>query len=208
MYNLSQINENLQSFGKRMENKGFSMSTRLNYLAIYRHILEAEQMPKTELIERAKRIKPLVRVNSRGQRREFGVFAKNDRLVFIKPSDIHQSYLYNFTTSEIVKDTDGLMVWAPSEELQEVTSFTCYHRYGGYHGFFRPGIDEVLSQIPKSVDLTQVHAFEIKVTSLTLSDIYDATLDRHVSMVTLYKLTNGLPKQIAAQKVICSANAY
>lgn len=208
--NQQQINEELQSFRERLEYEGWSIPLKLNYVALYRHILEAQQLSKEEFIRRARRIKPLVRLHADGKRYDCGEFAEDDKLVFIRPCDIRQSYLYNFSEANIVTVSapDGEEVPVEAKDLEEITTFTCYHRYGGYHGFFRPGADEVLSQIPPSVILSKVDAFEIKVASLNVYDIYDSKLDRHVTTVILYRLKNGLPDVVRTQKVICNGKEY
>lgn len=203
------IEEKLHSFGEGLKRKVCGITLK-NYLALYRHILEAEQMPEDELVRRAKAIKPLVRLDENGVRRHEGDFEESDRLVFVKPCDIRESYLYIFRPTDIVTVCSEVAGSDPLEvpEVEVVTSFICYHNYGGYYGFFRPGVDEVLSQIPSSVDLSQVQGFEIKVDSLSISDIYDNILDRHVTTVILYKMKGGLPEEIASQKVICRHKEY
>ncbi|MBR6409500.1 MAG: hypothetical protein IKS23_04615 [Alphaproteobacteria bacterium] len=123
--------------------------------------------------------------------------------MFIKPRDIREGYYWKFEAENIVTvNVGGIEVPLKVPELEVVTSFTCYHNYGGYYGFFRPSVDEVLSQIPPSVDLDQVQGFEIKIDSLNLSDIFDPILDRHVTTVILYKMKGGLPSEIESQEVI------
>lgn len=211
MYNLDEINEELQSFEEQLEYSSLSIPMKLNYVALYRRLLEAEQLPESELIKRAKTIKPLVRLDENGNRRETGGAEAGDKLVFIRPEDIRQSYLYDFNEDSIVTEErrdDEVVPLEAQELVYEITSFTCYHHYGGYYGFFRPGVDEVLSQIPPSVNLEEVHAFEIRVDSLNVADVYDGVLDRHVTTVILYGMNEGLPAAIAKQEVICDEKVY
>lgn len=208
-YDINKINEALQSFEKKLLRDG--VITKLNYITLYRHILEAEQKPKDEIIALAKRIKPLVRLDKCGIRRSCGEFADDDQLVFINPSDIKQSYLYSFSETDVVtvkgdEDVEDAPFSVP--KLREITSFTCYHKYGGYYGFFRPGVDEVLAQIPPSVDIEQISAFELKVKSFDFNDIYDPVLDRHVTTVILYAMEGGLPETIKNQSVIYEGETY
>lgn len=211
MYNLDEINEALQSFEEKLEYERFSIPLKLNYTAIYRHILEADQMPEEELIKRARNIKPLIRLDANGNRRETGASEAGDKLVFIQPTDIRQSYLYSFTPADIVTRecrNEEIVPMEAQELVYEITSFVCYHHYGGYYGFFRPGADEVLSQIPPSVNLKEVCAFEIMVDSLAVHDVYDGLLDRHVTTVILYGMKDNLPECIARQNVICEEKVY
>ncbi len=208
MYNSDYIEEKLHSFGERLKQEVCGITLK-NYATLYRHIVEADQMPIDELTRRAVKIKPLVRLDRNGDKRSYGDFKPDDKLVFVKPCDIRQSYLYNFKPENIVTINTGTTdVPLEVPELEVITSFTCYHRYGGYYVFFRPGTDEVLSQIPPSVDLDRVKAFEITVDSLNLHDIYDRILDRHVSTVILYGMKGGLPDMMVNQKVICDAEEY
>ncbi len=196
----AKLNADLQSFKERLDQKGLSEPIKLGYLALYRQIWLAEQMSETELIKRAKMIKPLIRLDKTNQRYVAGDFQPGDKFVFTLPCDIRQSYLYNYAKKRIVPEN--------VPELQEVTSFTCYHRYGGYFGFFRPGVNEVLSQIPEDINLDEIQAFEIKIASLNPDSLYDDVLDRHVTTVILYKMKDGLPKSMANQKVICDGKEY
>lgn len=208
MYNSDYIEEKLHSFGERLKREVCGITLK-NYATLYRHIVEADQMPAEELIRRAVKIKPLVRLDRNGNPRSCGDFEPDDKLVFVQPCDICQSYLYNFKPQNIVTINNGTAdVPLEVPELEVIISFTCYHRYGGYYGFFRPGVDEVLSQIPPSVDLQRVKAFEITAESLNIRYIYDRILDRHVSTVILYGMKGGLPDQMVCQKVICDAKEY
>lgn len=211
MYDIDKINQGLQAFEERLHFRNGDAIAKLNYIALYRHILEAQQKPKDELIALAKSIKPLVRLDKCGIRRSYGEFADDDQLVFINPSDIKQSYLYSFSETDVVtvkgdEDEEDTPFSVP--KLHVITSFTCYHKYGGYYGFFRPGVDEVLAQIPPSVDIEQISAFEIKVKSFDFNDIYDPILDRHVSTVILYAMEGGLPEKIKNQSVIYEGESY
>ena len=196
------IEKDLHSFEEGLKHQICGIRLK-NYLTLYRHILEAEQMSEDELVVRASRIKPLVRLDKDGCLRREGEFEDSDQLVFIEPRDIREGYYWKFEPEDIVTvNVGGIEVPLKVPELEVVTSFTCYHNYGGYYGFFRPSVDEVLSQIPPSVDLDEVQAFEIKVDSLDISDIFDPILDRQVSTVILYKMKGGLPSEIESQEVI------
>jgi len=205
------IEQKLQKFKERLQfANGWSDVFKLNYLTLYRHILEAELVPEEELIRRAKNIKPLVRLTKDGEKRDDGQFADDDRLVFIKPCDIRQSYIYNFSQDEIVMENTKKEGCKPLTvpPLNKLAEFTCYHHYGGYYGFFRPGVDEVLAQIPQTVDLNRVSAFEIVVSSLDFEQVYDSMLDRHVTTVILYEAEGELPYQVRQQPVICNDTPY
>ena len=94
------------------------------------------------------------------------------------------------------------------EGLEEVARFICYHRYGGYHMFLRPGVDEVLQQIPEDVSIDEISAFEIKFASDKVREIYSVAVDRHVSTVILYGIACGLPEVIKKQPVIVGHKVY
>lgn len=170
-------------------------------------LIEAEAMPEEELVRRAKQIKPLVRVDDEGRKLDPGENEEYSMLVYVKPTDINQSYLFSFMSKEhIVRDKKRKPLKA--ENLEEVARFICYHRYGGYYMFLRPGVDEVLQQLPKDVDINEISAFEIKFASDDLREIYNSTVDRHVSTVVLYKVAGGLPEEVRTQPVIVSGKTY
>ena len=204
------IEKKLEEFKSKLDVSGCSNIQGLNYLALYRHILEADAMPEEEIIRRAIAIKPLVRLTGDGKVRDDDDFKDDDQLVFIKPCDIRQSYLYNFNRDAIVflNTNAGGFRPLPVPELTKVAEFTCYHRYGGYYGFFRPGVDEVLSQIPRSVNVNKVSLFEIKTKSMDFHQVYDSLLDRHVTTVILYASKDILPDRVRSQPVICNDITY
>jgi|APSaa5957512622_1039677.scaffolds.fasta_scaffold64065_2 hypothetical protein len=67
----------------------------------------------------------------------------------------------------------------PAYGLEELDEITTYHTYG-YHGFFKPSIAEVLSQIPKGC-LDEVVAFQ------TLTDSADISGEYHAATTVLYR---------------------
>lgn len=169
-------------------------------------LIESEKMPTEKLLSLARKIKPLVRVH--GQKKMNPESSKKGtKLVFIKPCDIRQSFYYNFTFClDAELDDDNKVLYA--KNLKEVGHFTCFHRYGGYWQFLRPGVDEVLQQLPSYIDVEQVDAFEICFPSLNPADVYNSAIDRHVSTVILYKLQDGLPEKVKQQDVIIADKVY
>ena len=170
-------------------------------------LIEAEAMPEDELVRRAKQIKPLVRVDDKERKLDPGENEEYSMLVYVEPTDINQSYLFSFDPKKhIVRDKKRKPLKA--EKLEEVARFICYHRYGGHCMFLRPGVDEVLQQFPKDVDINEISAFEIKFASDDIREIYNSTVDRHVSTVVLYKVAGGLPEEVRTQSVIVSGKTY
>ena len=95
-------------------------------------LIKAEKMSSSELIKRAKRIKPLIRLakNCKIFTQDEFVNVKDSRLFFVKPVDLHQSYLFNFDVKTSLEyDEQGVPLEAKG--LKEVDLFICYHRYGG-----------------------------------------------------------------------------
>lgn len=177
------------------------------YERIIPMLVKAEDMSEEELVRRARQIKPLVRVNSELRSLDAGEDDESSVLVYVKPSNVHQSYLYSFRSEEdIVCNDDGKPMIV--EGLEEVARFICYHRYGGYHMFLRPGVDEVLQQIPEDISIDEISAFEIKFASDKVREIYSVAVDRHVSTVILYGIACGLPEVIKKQPVIVGHKVY
>lgn len=173
--------------------RNFIPSMQLNYLAILRMLAEKEQMPKKTLLQLARRIKPLVRPDKDSLLKY--------RLYWIKPYPLKSSFYSNFKDSDIVKNADGKIL--PVKGLKRICEFTCYHQYGGYYGFLRPSMDEVIQQFPAYLlaDPKAEYAVEVVFPSDFFSNVYDAVLDRHVSTVIVYRMTHGFPKEIRKQKV-------
>ncbi len=168
--------------------------TKKNYLAIVRMLLEKEQMSKERLIQLAHRIKPLM-------------YPKDEstlpyRLYWTKPVPLTQSFYFNFNDASVVQNKEGEILEV--NDLVKICEFTCYHRYGGYYGCLRPGMDEIIQQFPAHLltDETAEYAVEVIFSSLNLHDIYDSVIDRHVSTVRVYQLKNGLPLELRNQEVI------
>ena len=143
-------------------------------------LVESEKMTVDVLLERAWRIKPLMRICKAEKRKADP--EDNDKvtyLVFTKPVDLRQSYYYGYSYREsTVFADDGRPL--PTGKLQEVGRFICYHRYGGYWMF----------------------------ASLRPEDVFNAAIDRHVSEVIVYRPVNGLPEEVKRQPVIVSDKTY
>lgn len=191
---------NIEEKIKQFENEHFTSLRELNpvikknYQAIIRMLLEKEQMSKETLIRLAQRIKPLM-------------YPKDEstlphKLFWMKPVPLTESFYFNFDDDSVVKNSEGGILAV--EGLEKVCEFICYHRYGGYYGFLRPGMDEIIQQFPAYLltDEKAEYAIEMVFTSTNLDDIYDRILDRHVSTVIVYRIKNGLPQQLREQKVI------
>ena len=168
--------------------------TKKNYLAIVRMLLEKEQMSKERLIQLAHRIKPLM-------------YPKDEstlpyKLYWTKPVPLTQSFYFNFNDASVVQNKEGEILEV--NDLVKICEFTCYHRYGGYYGCLRPGMDEIIQQFPAHLltDEKAEYAVEVIFPSLNLHDIYDSVIDRHVSTVRVYQLKNGLPLELHNQEVI------
>ena len=179
---------------------------------IYKMLQDKSSIDIVELKRRAFRIKPLVRVIG-SQIAPLGIIPPDvdsrhpSRLVYITPFDIRQSYAYCFKYQRnTVFEDDGKEL--PVQIIKEVGRFICYHRYGGYWQFVRPSVDEVLEQIPEEFLQQEVDAFEVCFASDSIATVFAPNINRHVSMVILYKCANGLPEQVKNQSVIIGSNEY
>lgn len=205
------IRRRLAEFKDRLSRCTMSESEKNAYIELETRLLKSEAMPFSELLARAKKIKPLVRVDGDvdgvlGYRKKYHNFADADTLCFCKPCDIrNRSYLYDFNASRIVM-YKGKPFAVPKH--QKVGEFTCYHDTGAFYGFLMPSVDEVLQQIPPEMDWHTIDAFELVFPSLKCSDAYDSLLDRHISTVYLYRFDNGLPSKIREQPIVFDGHRY
>ncbi|MBR3677212.1 MAG: hypothetical protein IKN71_08790 [Alphaproteobacteria bacterium] len=203
------IQKKLAAFQLKLQNCALSETEREHYVALERSILESEQMPAKELLARAKKIKPLVRLEGgevTGYHKKNGQFRSSDVLCFCTPVDIrNRSYLYDFTPKKIVT-LKGRLFKVP--KYQEVGEFTCYHDTGDYYGFLLPSVSEVLQQLPTEYDWHEIDAFELSFPSLDFFDAYDSLLDRHISTVHLYRFDKGLPRKLKEQDILFEGQRY
>lgn len=205
------IKKKLEKFKYALRSHNMSEREKEAYIELETHLLQSETMPFKELLARAKKIKPLVRVDGDhngvlGFRKKCYDFADSDTLCFCKPCDIRsRSYLYDFNASSVVM-TKGKPFAVPKH--QKVGEFTCYHDAGAFYGCLMPSVDEVLQQMPAEIDWHTVDAFELSFPSLNFCDVYDDLLDRHISTVILYRFDNGLPKRIKAQPIVYNGQRY
>lgn len=165
-----------------------------NYLTLARMLIEKDEMPVADLMQLAHRIKPVMRPKD-GSILKQGVY-------WSKPEPLTQSFYFNFEDSSVLKKENGEIVAV--EDLERVCEFTCFHRYGGYYGCLRPGMDEIIQQFPAYLlaDEKAEYVVEVVFPSLNLYDIYDSVLDRHVSTIVVYRPKNGLPQELREQEVI------
>ena len=199
MADLETIERELNELRERL-NIDFSYDVMaLNYVCLKRHILEAESLSKKEIMRRAKTIKPLVRLEEDYP----GIRAKREQLVWIKPYPLTKSYLYCRKKQIILKEGKPL----PVKVVKKIAEFTTYHKCK-LPGSLIPSASEVLAQIPSSVDMDKVNAFEIIYPLysvheyLCAKEFYDSILDRHVLTTILYQIEGGLPEKLKNQEVI------
>ena len=193
----------LESFRKILWNYRLSNDEEETYLSLKKMLLLAEKIPTAILIQRAKRIKPLVRIRHNAVQhceKVFDIDEDTDLLVFTTLYNIGESYLYNFKDEKhIVKHIRRPLI---PQNLQKVGEFTCYHRFENPQNDFSPLAEEVLRQLPKDIDMDKIDAFELRFDSDDPDDLYDMLLNRYESTVVLYSLPNGLPTQIKQQPVV------
>ena len=80
-------------------------------------------------------------------------------------------------------------------KTMEKRTFYGLHTYGGYHGFFRPDLDEVMTLIGLDLNQDLDRIDRIYVTtdmhpSEKVGECYDSVLDRHKAVTTVYVVFN------------------
>lgn len=189
----------------------FIMSVEFEKERIKKLLYRTSNLDVEELKRRAFSIKPLVRVVD-GRIAPLGTFPpepkvdNSSRLVYINPFDIRQSYRYQFSKDCIVLNDDGdeLQAW----DVEEVGRFICYHRYGEYWQFLRPSADEVLEQIPEEFLEQGVNAFEICFVSNAVDSVLFPSINRHISIVILYRRKGGLPEEVKYQHIVIDGKIF
>ena len=212
--NFKKIEKELESFKYSSKMRALPMSKQLMYAGIMRHLLESEQLPVTEIVRRARFIKPLVRLQNENNGK--------DVLVWIKLCDVTASFYHNFVREDIVRQK-GTREFLSTGKLEKVAEFTCYSRCNS--GLLvQPSAVDVLQQLPSGLNLkgSKQYAFELicelpksqalseapKQGSFYLPESYDEVLNCFVIKVVLYEAIKGLPRQIANTPVVYANKTY
>ena len=175
-------NNKKSDFEKFLNTTGLSKEEIEKEVKIFEMLEEGAKIPHKEIVRRAFDIKPLF-------------FDEEDgRLYWMEVPDI---YLETFIVYP------KLIRPAKMSDLKELTTFQTYHVDGGDPSNLRPGIDEVLRQIPEEY-LEETIAFE---TFFNFEKVkYDKYLKVHVLFTRLYK--GKLPEDIAGQPVRYKGKTY
>lgn len=192
----------LESFQKILWGFRLSRDEEDMYMALRKKLLLSDMLPNKTVMQRAKRIKPLVRIRHNAVCHYEKVFTEDvtDLLVFTTMYDIGKSYLFNFNDDkQVVKHLRRPLI---IRGLHKVGEFTCYHRFEENPEVLCPCVEEVLRQLPDEIDFSRVDAFELKFDSADPKDVFDSLLGLYESTVVLYSLPDGLPKQIKQQPVV------
>jgi len=203
------IQRDLDSFQKVLWSYRLSPDEEEMYLGIRKMLLLAETMPTKTLVQRAKHIKPLVRIRHNAVRHYEKVYETgddSDLLVFTTLYNIMRSYLSDFKDErQIVMHFRRPLI---PHGLKKIGEFTCYHRFADQKDSLSPCVEEVLKQLPDTVDINKIDAFEIRFDSDNPDDVYDPLLDRYESTVILYSMPDGLPAQLKGQPVVYNDVRY
>lgn len=198
-------NNELKEFRRSLENLFLTSEEKLSYMDLMGKLVECDQMPVAELYKRAQNIKPIIRLEGEKDTDGnyipvIGDFHNNDVLYYLRPFDITKSYLKEFSRQMFaLRSRQPFKV--DTSKLVKVAEFTCYHKCE-YQGQLMPTAYEVLTQIPDSIPLDHVDAFELSFDSDEIFSVYDSVLNRHVSNVILYSVKGGLPTRVKTQDII------
>jgi len=110
--------------------------------------------------------------------------------------NLNNAYLYDFENKK-QEDYDDIDKEFMNESDQNDHIFTEYmfyglHTYGGYHGFFRPDLNEVINLISKVVkkgdlkDIIRIYITTEAHPSDNINDCYDREADKHKAKTTIY----------------------
>ncbi len=106
---------------------------------------------------------------------------------------IGDSYLYN--NWRIIDEFDEEdQIFVQNRERYQLLQLFGLHTYGGYHGFFRPDLKEVIHLIHKQIPIQELEMIDrIYVTtqmhpSEKIYECYDSKADRHRACTTCYIL--------------------
>ena len=123
-------------------------------------------------------------------------------LVFLEPFDLRQSYVDAFCAENVLRDEKGMAI--PVKIKSEVACFDCYHKKKDRpFALLSPSADEVLSQIPKSINWQEGYfAFVIEFDGVSNVDFYYPDYGVYRTKVHLYQLKGKLPKELERQPII------
>jgi hypothetical protein len=118
-----------------------------------------------------------------------------------QPSALTEAYLFDFESKD-EKDFDAmdrLLCATDPPAIQEYYQLYGYHTYGGYWGFFRPDLTEVIHLLQAVVPLSELGSINrLYVTteaypSLNVNVCYDREQDMHRARTTVYVVQNAAP---------------
>jgi hypothetical protein len=119
-------------------------------------------------------------------------------LIFIRngaadQSDLARAYLWEFKAKqESELDEDDRRMCCDPNKITERYELYGYHTYGGYYGFFRPDLKEVIHLIHTVIPLDQLHSVKrMYVTTDThptdnVGACYDVKKDMHKAKTIVY----------------------
>lgn len=148
------------------------------------------KLPKAKALKLAKRIRPIMTLNSNGDfNMLLGSNNPDEEKYWVEGNKIYnQSYTFS-----------GLrQTYEKAENLTEIATINTYHKCG-CPVFVKPSVYEVLYQIPQEL-LDKVVAFELFSPSNSVNDIYDSNIDRHKLVCVLY--AGEMPQSVAEQEII------
>jgi hypothetical protein len=111
--------------------------------------------------------------------------------VLEKTTDMNNSYLWSKTPKKDKDELDKLFESDRSKFIK--VSLYGLHTYGGYYGFFRPDLTEVINLIEQSSNpllyfdtIERIYVTTSAHPSDNINDCYDSKADRHKAETTCY----------------------
>lgn len=198
-------------FKERPEFKQLCKFLQNQNAAVYRQLLEADNISDKEIIKRFENVKPLVRLRKRNMKygtslnpecldnrcKVIGSDKPDDLLAWAITGNLNADFVRDFGQSTVLRYGKKLLSVG---ELKELTRFTVYT--SPYHGCntLLPSVSaaEVLRQLPQGISPDEQYAFELR----EVAD-YDKILQRIPVQVVLYQVVDGYTPDIAKIKAIC-----
>lgn len=126
---------------------------------------------------------------------------KKNKIYIGKKGNLKDGYMYGFEEKDVNSLDEIDKKFLESQSEFDKINLYGYHTYGGYYGFFRPDLTEVIHMLNTKISLTELNDIErIYVTTeayptYEINDCYDRVKDKHKGLTTYYIIKKSQKKQ-------------